>query len=322
MPYPHFDEFEIRVPASIANLGPGFDTLALAVQLYLHVRAQRIAGTNELRFEFLNQRLEGENCIERAFRWLARQHAGSFPSLHLEVTSDIPMKAGLGSSAAATVTGLRLYEALMGTLPIQALLNAAAALEGHPDNAAAALFGGLTACCQLPDGSVFAAPLKWPKSLVCVVLTPDCPVATSEARRVLPRTISREDAIFNLQRIVLLVHALQTGNFSLLSEALRDRLHQQYRMCLMPHLEYALSLQHPDLLGVCLSGAGPSIVALAQNNVGAVEELLSNAYSRLGLAFTIRRLRVHDQGDAIHGVGREATACEAINMAYKPPVIH
>ncbi|MGH9583370.1 MAG: hypothetical protein ACRD4O_10580, partial [Bryobacteraceae bacterium] len=107
-------EIEINVPGSIANLGPGFDTLAVAVRLYLRLRARMVAGTNELRFHFANGPLDGENYIERAFRFAARQRGGPFPSLAVEVHTEIPMKAGLGSSAAATVAGLRLYEAIAG----------------------------------------------------------------------------------------------------------------------------------------------------------------------------------------------------------------
>ena len=118
-------ELEIKVPGSIANLGPGFDTLGLAVQLYLRLQVRLTGGNNDLQFEFLNQKLDGENYIERAFRFLAVQHGGSFPSMSVQVISDIPMKGGLGSSAAATVAGLRLYEAIISPLPSQGLLNAA-----------------------------------------------------------------------------------------------------------------------------------------------------------------------------------------------------
>jgi homoserine kinase len=289
----HLDEFEIKVPASIANLGPGFDTLGLAVQLYLRLHVKRIEGENELRFRFLEQPLDGENSIERAFRYLSRQQAGSFPSVEVEVTSDIPMKAGLGSSAAATVAGLRLYEALISTLPRQTLLTAATALEGHPDNAAAALCGGFTASCQLSDGSIFAAPLHWPEEVSCIVLTPAFAVATSAARQVLPGNIPRQDAVFNLQHLTLLIHTLASGDYSLLAEALHDRMHQTQRMSLMPGLKEVLALRHPDLLGVCLSGAGPSVVAFAKERLESVEALLASTYTAQSIPYTIRRLTVH-----------------------------
>jgi len=302
-------ELKIKVPGSIANLGPGFDTLGLAVQLYLRLQVRLVAGENRLEFRFLNQKLDGENYIERAFRFLAVQHGGSFPSLSINVVSDIPMKGGLGSSAAATVAGLRLYEAIKGALPPQGLLNAACHLEGHPDNVAAALLGGLTASCQLSDGSVFAARLNWPESLGCLVLTPAMTLATSAARSVLPPRIPRADAIFNLQRVAILLQALQSGNFALLREAFHDRMHQPYREKLVPGLKQALSLEHPDLLGVCLSGAGPSIVAFAQSNLDAVEELLAKSYMQVGIPFKIRRLSVHQAGEDAAGPSADASSC-------------
>jgi homoserine kinase len=284
---------EIRVPASIANLGPGFDTLAVAVELYLNLSVTIAGGVNRLRFEFPDCQIDGENYIERAFQFAARQRAGDFPSLHVVVRSDIPMRSGLGSSAAATVAGLRLYEAVAGPLPEQGLLNAACALEGHPDNVAAALLGGLTVSCQLPDRSAFAVKLDWPDALRFLVLTPHYALSTSASREALPELIPREDAVFNLQRIALLLQAVQSGNHSLLREALHDRVHQPYRQKLVPALEELLALDHPDLLGVCLSGAGPSIVALAERNFEQIEKLLSDAYRKTGLPFTIRRLAAH-----------------------------
>ncbi|HEY3937230.1 MAG TPA: homoserine kinase [Bryobacteraceae bacterium] len=284
---------EILVPGSIANLGPGFDTLAVAVQLYLRLSVTVGRGTNELRFEFPDCEIDGENYIERAFRFVAGQRGVGFPSLRVEVRSEIPMRSGLGSSAAATVAGLRLYEAVAGPLPAQGLLNAACALEGHPDNVAAALLGGLTVSCQLSDRSAFAVKLRWPESLGFVVLTPRFPLATSASRGALPEDVSREDAVFNLQRVALLLQSLQSGNYSVLREALQDRIHQPFRQKLVPGLEQALCLEHPDLLGVCLSGAGPSIVALAERNFDGIETLLSNAFLPTGLPFTIRRLAAH-----------------------------
>lgn len=293
------EAFELSVPASVANLGPGFDTLAVAVQLYLHLRVRVSPGEGELHFEFVNEKLDGENYIERAFRFLANQRSESFPSLAVEVRSDIPMKSGLGSSAAATVAGLRLFEAIAGPLPAQGLLNAACALENHPDNVAAALLGGLTLSCQMFDRSVVAVQMEWPAELELLVSTPRYALSTHEARGVLPERITREDAVFNLQHIALLLHCLQTGRFALLREALQDRLHQPFRQSLVPGLERALGLEHPDLLGVCLSGAGPSVVAFARQNFAEVEGVLCEALHSTGIPFTLRRLRVHTGGSRV-----------------------
>jgi homoserine kinase len=296
---------EILVPASIANLGPGFDTLAVAVQLYLRVRVveARNDAKQELEFRFVDQTLKGENYIERAFRFLARKYGKTdFPSLKCEVRTEIPMQAGLGSSAAATVAGLRLFEAVSEPISLHDEFNASCELEGHPDNVAAAVYGGLTGSCQLADGSVIAVPFRWPEQIVFLVLTPEIGLETAKARKALPQLLSREDAVFNLQRVVLLLQALQSGEHHLLKEALKDKWHQPFREMLVPGLEQALALDHPDLLGVCLSGAGPSIAAMAERkNVPVVEELLSSSYASTGIPFRIRTLQVHQSGDAALG---------------------
>ena len=282
---------EILVPASIANLGPGFDTLAVALQLFLRLRV-RAESSSGLRFDFVGRSLQGENYIERAFRFLARQNGMEVPSLSVEVHSDIPMRSGLGSSAAATVAGIRLYETVFGRIPPQAALNVACILEGHPDNAAAALFGGLTGSCQLPDSSVYAMSFPWPECLQAIVVTPEYELQTSVSRGVLPQRISQRDAVFNLQRVVLLMHALQNNDFTLLKEALRDRWHQPFRQRLVPGLEQALGIDHPDVLGVCLCGAGPSVAAFAKSNFEEVEQLMHEVFMQAGVEYRVRRLQV------------------------------
>src|ERR1019366_6939445 len=142
----------ISVPASIANLGPGLDTLALAVPLFLPlpVRKSWQPGAGRLHFHFRNIELQGENLIERAFRHLAARRR--FPSVDVEVETEIPLCSGLGSSAAAVAAGFRLFESLFGPQPIEGLLKAGCAIEGHPENVAAALLGGPVTCCPRDDG--------------------------------------------------------------------------------------------------------------------------------------------------------------------------
>jgi homoserine kinase len=293
------EDLEIVVPASIGNMGAGFDTLSVAVQLYLRVRVARAGGPDgTFESRFLDRPLDGEDYIERAFRHAARRHGAVPPGVAVDVRTEIPMGAGLGSSAAATVAGLRLYEAVSGRrMSAAEILAAAAELEGHPDNTSAALLGGLVGSCVLSDGSVHARSTRWPEAIRFVVLTPDLRLSTAAARRVLPDAIPRADAIFNLQRVALLFQALEAGEHGLLREALRDRWHQPYRQALVPGLEQALALTDPDLLGVCLSGAGPSIVALAQNNVDRIADLLSGSYAPLGIPYRVRVLPVHQSAD-------------------------
>jgi homoserine kinase len=290
-------EIVIRVPGSIANLGPGFDTLAVAVQLYLTLRVRREPEETGLNFRFVDQTLDGENYIERAFRFIAERHNFPIPPLVIQVESDIPMKGGLGSSAAATVAGLRLYEAFAGPLDEQELLTTACALEGHPDNIAAALLGGLTVSCEI-GGALHVLRSAWPESLQIVVATPEHHLATKASRAVLPVLVSREDAIFNVQRVAFLLEALRSGDFTLLRDALEDRLHQPYRTQIVPGLREALALRHPSLLGVCLSGAGPSICAFAERDLDQISALLEEIYIHKSLPCRVRTLKVHPTNPA------------------------
>ncbi len=300
---------EIKVPGSIANLGPGFDTLAVAVQLYLTLRVTRLPGQGHREYRFTGYEPSGENHIERAYRAVAGEEADSSPSLALEVRSEIPPSAGLGSSAAATVAGLRLYEAVTQPVPLQTLLNLACALESHPDNAAASLLGGLTLSCAMPDGSVHATKFPWPDSLAFIVASPASPLGTKESRAVLPNCVSRADLVFNLQRVALLLQSLRSGDFSLLKHALGDRVHQPYRESVVPGLAEALNLKHQDLLGICLSGSGPSIVAMAERNLWEIGDLLGAIYQRSGIDYQLRILDAHQEVSARPEVFRAGLLC-------------
>ena len=289
----------LRVPGSTSNLGPGFDALGLALQVYLELDVVDADddGAGRLQFAFDGGAPAGENAIAVAIADEARRRRIGLPSLQLVVRSTIPVQAGLGSSAAAIVAGLRLVHALCDDGDVGALLDAATTLEGHPDNVSASILGGLTASSQGPGG-VTSVASSWPARVRVVIATPRVGLATVKARGVLPATLSRADAVFNVQRTALLLQAVHTGNLDALCAALDDRLHQPYRAPLVPGLADALAFRHPTVLGAFLSGAGPSIGAFVLDDAGAAEHFFTELYARLGLPCAVRTLDVH-QPDAV-----------------------
>jgi homoserine kinase len=296
----------VLVPGSVANLGGGFDTLGVAVQLYLRARITEVRddGGTRLVVARSSPEVRGRNALEQAFDVLARRLGARTPTVVVDVTSDIPMAAGLGSSAAATVAGLRLFERVAGRVPEAVLLAAATAVEGHADNAAPALFGGLNSVLEVPDADPIALRWPWPEELRLVVATPSVGLATAKARAALPDALPRTDAIYNLQRVLSLVHALQHREYDRLREAVKDRWHQPARAPLVPLLTEALQIEDSDVLGAFLSGAGPSIAFLARHDkerregvpvdsLSRVERIVSSMYEHAGVAATVRTLGVH-----------------------------
>lgn len=264
----------VRVPASSANLGPGFDALGLALALYNEVVARESDGVRvTVQGEGAGQLPTGEaNVVARGVR-AAYQAAGRpFPGCTLACVNRIPLARGLGSSAAAWVGGLVAGNALLGgPLDRATLLSLAARAEGHPDNVAAALYGGLTVSAGGPDGAT-AVTLPVPADLRWVALIPDIPSATAEARAVLPATVPREDAVFNIQRVALLLAALQARRLDAVRAALADRLHEPYRQRLFPWMpDVVEAARKAGALGCVLSGAGPSLLAVVAGPVGEAE---------------------------------------------------
>jgi homoserine kinase len=290
---------EIVVPGSTSNLGPGFDALGLALDVTLKLRVASVGdgqpGQLTWRFAAPPGPSRAENAIERGFRTLSLacgRDPGELPALVVDVDSDIPMRAGLGSSAAAAVAGMRLYAAVVGPVSQQRLLDEAARLEGHPDNSSPSVLGGFVAACMGRDGRVTAVARPWPSALRIVVATPDATLETSVARRALPRDVPLQDAVANVQRTAVLVQAIGAGDTRALREAFRDRLHQPYRLSLVPGLERALAFEHPSLYGVFLSGAGPSIAAVVDDDGMAVRGMFEELYEELGLGARVRTVQV------------------------------
>jgi homoserine kinase len=285
----------VVVPGSVANLGGGFDTLGVAVQLYLRARIVRVRDDGGARLTVTTSTppVRGQNAVERAFEAIARRTGVRAPSVEVEVESDIPMAAGLGSSAAASVAGLRLFEQVTEPVDDRVLLGVATMLEGHADNAAPALFGGLNSVVQVEQGDPLALRWIWPEDVQVVVATPAIGLATAKARAALADHVSRADAIFNLQRVLALVHALQHGEYDRIREAVRDRWHHAARASLVPLLGEVLAIDDPDVLGTFLSGAGPSVALLVRRGAVRVEQMVTSLYARAGVDATIRTLNVH-----------------------------
>lgn len=296
---------EIVVPGSVANLGGGFDTLGVAVELYLRARIVDVRDDGQTRLTVARSTppVSGGNAVERVFEIAAQRTGRRGPTVTIDVTSEIPMAAGLGSSAAATVAGLRVFECVTGALSDSELLGAATYAEGHADNAAPALFGGLNSVIEVEGASPSALRWSWPQDLQLVVATPVVGLATAKARAALPREVPRADAIFNMQRVLALVHALQHGQYDRLREAVKDRLHQAARSSLVPLLREALALEDPDVLGAFLSGAGPSIALLTLGDTTPVARRLASMYEQAGVEATVRTLRVDEQGSRIFESG-------------------
>lgn len=296
--------FEVRVPASTSNLGPGFDCFGLALKLYLTVKATAVPHASEPCRVTTTGAKENEalprnavNLIYRAMSFAAGRERASLPPVELAVHNEIPLASGLGSSAAAIVAGIKLSALVTGKkIPDQTILDYATEFEGHPDNVSASLYGGLASCIR-SDGAVVSTKFDWPAQIRVVVVSPHSQLPTHVARAALPRTITRLDAVQNLQRTALFTAALAQQRYDLFWDAMQDRLHQPYRESLVPGLAEALRLPRtPGLLGVALSGAGPSIVALVDGNEDEIGARIANCFKTHNIDSTVRTLDVDNKG--------------------------
>jgi homoserine kinase len=276
----------VRVPASSANLGPGFDALGLALALHNEVTLEEADGVSvSVEGEGAGRLDEGAGNVVARGVALGFEVAGRpFRGGRLRCVNRIPLSRGLGSSAAAWVGGLLAANALLGEpLDRAALVTAAARAEGHPDNVAAAVLGGLTVSCA--DGArVVAVSLPVPSEITWVVLVPEAESSTREARAVLPESLPRADAVFNVQRVSLLLAALTAGRPDLLDLAMQDRLHQPYRQRLFPWMEAVAGAgRRAGALGCVLSGAGPSMLAAVRGPGDAVARAMERALREAGI---------------------------------------
>ncbi|WP_414550202.1 homoserine kinase [Anabaena sp. CCY 0017] len=297
----------VTVPATTANLGPGFDCIGAALTLYNKFKFTRldeggliidVTGAEAERVQ-----TDESNLLYQAFVKLYQYIGQTPPSVKMEIQLGVPLARGLGSSATAIVGGLVGANQLAGA-PLTQLqvMELAIAMEGHPDNVVPALLGG----CRLAATSAenwSICDIPWNENIVPVLAIPDFELSTSEARQVLPTQVSRADAIFNTAHLGLLLRGLQTGKGEWLSTALQDRLHQPYRQALIPGYDAVNAAAiKAGAYGMVISGAGPTLLALVdQLHSQAVEAAMLSAWQETGITAIVRSLSLDTQGASYQG---------------------
>lgn len=295
----------VDVPATTANLGPGFDCLGAALDLNNRFAMQRIEGSGE-RFELIIEGSEGthlrggpENLVYRAAQrvWKA---AGIEPvALEARVRLAVPPARGLGSSATAIVAGLMGANALVGEpLSKEKLLELAIDIEGHPDNVVPSLLGGLCMTAKAASQRWRVVRCEWTHGVKAVVAIPSIRLSTSEARRAMPKTIPVSDAVTNLGALTLLLQGLRTGNGDLIADGMHDRLHEPYRWRLIKGGEDVRKAAiEAGAWGCAISGAGPSILALCSSDQGtAISRAMVRAWEAVGVASRAPVLNLQTSG--------------------------
>ncbi|MBP7211966.1 homoserine kinase [bacterium] len=306
----------VKVPATTANFGSGFDCLGMALPIYNIVTIEEtvLPGTG-IEINILNEAgVENESAIEhiptdennlvyKAIEMLYNS-VGQAPSeLKITVKTQIPVARGLGSSSSVIVGGLLAANKLL-RFPADepALLSIATEVEGHPDNVTPAIVGGFTLSSLEDDGSIVYRKLDWPEEWAITVCIPDYELATDIARSVLPKEVPLQDASFNVRRMAMFMDAIQHHDSDLMKLALQDKLHQPYRTKLVPGLSDIINnLKHEEnVLGCVLSGAGPSILIVSEkNNLDKIKNIVSETWANLNVKTDIRTLKIEQEGAKI-----------------------
>lgn len=303
----------VKVPATTANLGPGFDCMGMALPVYNTITIEETvlpgtgieinainddASTDDLLFEHIP--LDETSIIYKAVELLYNSIGQTPSELKITVQSQIPIARGLGSSASVIVGGLIAANELLGKPADEvALLSIATEVEGHPDNVTPAIVGGLVITSQEDDGSIVYKKLDWPEEWNITVCVPDYELSTDISRSVLPKEVPMADAVFNAKRLGMFVHAVHTKDAELMKLALQDKLHQPYRMKLVPGLDKIMeNLKHEEnVLGCVLSGAGPSIIVISQKNgLDKIKSIVKDTWEDMNVKVNIMTLPVEQQG--------------------------
>lgn len=302
-----------KVPATTANLGPGFDSLGMALPIYniisieetvlpstgVEVNVMKDVEDAEL-LELNEVPQDRDNIVYKAVEMLYNLVGQDANELKITIQTNIPIAKGLGSSASVIVGGLLAANELLGFPADEtALLTIATEAEGHPDNVVPAILGGMVMSSIEDDGSIVYRKLDWPDEWHITVGIPDFELATNVARSVLPESYSLEDAKFNARKYAMLVHAIDTKDAELMKASMDDRLHQPYRERLVPGFkEIKEALKHEDdVLGVVISGAGPAVIIISRNNVvEKIQNVVKETWNNLNIHAEVRTLCIEKNG--------------------------
>ena len=281
---------KMRVPATTANLGPGFDVFGAALSLYNEFEAEYAPNAKKTKFMLKGEGKKTLPAGEKNIVWQAMKETFkalgcdkySLKNLNITINSGIPLSGGLGSSASAIVGGIALANALCGSkLSKEQMTELGTKIEGHPDNIAPAVYGGLCVCCKSegePD-SVVRLPLPKLKAVICA---PSFELRTKRSRQILPKNLELKDVVFNTSRVALLTAAFCSGDYSLLKKGMQDKIHQPYRGKMIPAMEEVLSAAlKAGAYGAFLSGSGPTLAALCEKkDAAAVQKAMIKVWKK------------------------------------------
>ena len=309
-------KISVKVPATTANIGPGFDCMGMALPIYNTITIEEtvLPGTgieinainndstaDNLMFEHIP--MDETSIIYKAVELLYNSIGQTPSELKITVQSQIPIARGLGSSASVIVGGLLAANELLGHPADEvALLSIATEVEGHPDNVTPAIVGGLCITSQEDDGTILYRKLNWPEEWNITVCIPDYELSTDISKSVLPKEVPMGDAVFNAKRLAMFVEAVNTKDAELMKIALQDKLHQPYRMKLVPGLDKIIeNLKHEEnVLGCVLSGAGPAILVISQkNDLDKIKSIVKETWEDMNVKVNIMTLPVEPQGAQI-----------------------
>ena len=295
---------KIKVPASTSNIGPGFDTLGLALNRYLYLSVEKFSSPMKISVEGNGKEHIATDETSLVYQGMAAlansagtSHVKSLHNIHLRITNEIPSCGGLGGSGAAIAGGIFLANEFFHTkMSPEEMLNIAVSIEGHPDNVSAAMMGGLTVNC-FDNGKLRCRSIKLASKLSVVTCSPNFQVLTKQARQILPKEVPLKDAVVNIENVASLIAAFIEGDFEALRYVTDDRLHEQYRAALIPGFtDVKKRALDAGALSFNISGSGPTVFSFATSGEKQIGEAMVNAFSAHGISSTHEIMRVENEG--------------------------